>query len=255
MLGDGVNDVLALKQSDLGVAMGGGASAARSAAQVVLLDSRFAALPSVVAEGRRVIGNIERVGKLFITKTVYACLLALAVGVARLPFPFFPRHLTIVSSLTIGIPGFFLALSPSQARAQRGFTGRILRSALPMGTVAASATFLGYALARDEGLDIREARTVATFVLFGMGIWVLSIVVRPATRARVAVVVAMIGLFLAMIVLPGFRVAFDIDIPRTVMVFAIIGVIACGGALLEIGWHIGYTLGPRRRAVADDEET
>ena len=83
MIGDGVNDVLALKQADLGVAMGSGSSAARSAAQVVLLDSRFAGLPAVVAEGRRVIGNIEQVAKLFVTKTVYACLLAIAVGVAQ----------------------------------------------------------------------------------------------------------------------------------------------------------------------------
>ena len=246
MLGDGVNDVLALKQSDLGVAMGAGASAARNAAQVVLLDSRFAALPSVVGEGRRVIGNVERVGKLFITKTVYACLLAIAVGVARLPFPFYPRHLTIVSSLTIGIPGFFLALSPSQARVHRGFTGRILRAAIPMGTVAATATFFGYALARNEGLDIREARTAATFVLFGMGIWVLSIVVRPATRARLAVVAGMIGLFVLGIVIPGYRVAFDLDVPRLVVVMAIIGVVACGGALMEIGWRVANSVGPWR---------
>ena len=255
MLGDGVNDVLALKQSDLGVAMGAGASAARNAAQVVLLDSRFAALPSVVGEGRRVIGNVERVGKLFITKTVYACLLAIAVGVARLPFPFFPRHLTIVSSLTIGIPGFFLALSPSQSRVHHGFTGRILRAAIPMGTVAASTTFFGYALARNEGLDIREARTAATFVLFGMGIWVLSIVVRPATTARVAVVAGMIGLFLLMIAIPRFRTAFDLDVPRLVMVMAIIGVVACGGALMEIGWRVANAVGPWRPWKSNDEDS
>src|SRR5205814_8520622 len=156
MLGDGVNDVLALKQSDLGVAMGAGSSAARNAAQVVLLDSRFAALPAVVGEGRRVIGNIERVGKLFVTKTVYACLLCIAVGVARLPFPFFPRHLTIVSSLTIGIPAFVLALSPGNERVESRFLARVLGTALPAGIVAAGATFAGYALARDDGLSLPQ---------------------------------------------------------------------------------------------------
>ncbi|HEX9096054.1 MAG TPA: HAD-IC family P-type ATPase [Candidatus Dormibacteraeota bacterium] len=106
MVGDGVNDVLALKGADTGVAMGSGSSATRAVAQVVLLDNTFAALPSVIAEGRRVIANIERLANLFLTKTVYAFLLAVAVGVAGFPFPFLPRQLTIVGSLSIGIPAF-----------------------------------------------------------------------------------------------------------------------------------------------------
>src|SRR6266542_2605390 len=119
MTGDGVNDVLALKDADIGVAMGSGSAASRATAQLVLLDSSFAALPAAVAEGRRVIANIERTGNLFLTKTVYAMLLALAVGVAGVPFPFLPRHLTLISTLTIGIPGFFLALAPSDRPARR----------------------------------------------------------------------------------------------------------------------------------------
>jgi cation-transporting P-type ATPase E len=100
MTGDGVNDVLALKDADLGIAMGSGSAASRAVARVVLLHGRFASLPQVVAEGRRVIANVERVAKLFLTKTVYAMLLAVATGVAALPFPFLPRHLTLVGSLT-----------------------------------------------------------------------------------------------------------------------------------------------------------
>ena len=133
MTGDGVNDALALKDADIGIAMGSGASATRAVAQIVLLDGQFAAMPGVVAEGRRVIANVERVANLFVTKTVYAMLLAIAVGVARWPYPFLPRHLTIISSLTIGIPAFFLALAPNLARYQPGFVWRVLRFAARAG--------------------------------------------------------------------------------------------------------------------------
>src|SRR6266540_2541063 len=138
MTGDGVNDVLALKDADLGIAMGNGSPASRAVAQLVLLSSRFATLPDVVAEGRRVIANIERVAKLFVTKTVYATALAVAVGIARLPFPFLPRQLTLVGSLTIGIPGFFLALEPNLRRARPDLVRRVLAFAAPAGLVAAA---------------------------------------------------------------------------------------------------------------------
>jgi cation-transporting ATPase E len=234
MIGDGVNDVLALKQSDLGVAMGSGASAARSAAQVVLVDAGFSSLPAIVAEGRRVIANIQRVAVLFTTKTVYATLLAIAVGVAGLPFPFFPRHLTIVSSLTIGIPAFVLALAPAQARAEAHFLRRVLRAALPLGTVAAVATFVTYAVARDEGLASGPSRTAATFALFGMGMWVLVIVARPLTKVSEALVTALLAAFVVLVAIPGLRDPLALELPRAVMCMAVIGVVAMAGALMEL---------------------
>src|SRR5262249_53428682 len=169
MTGDGVNDVLALKDADLGIAMGSGAEASRSVAQLVLLDSTFDALPSVVGEGRRVLGNIERTSNLYVTKTVYAMLLAIGVGVFGLAFPFLPRHLTLIGALTIGIPSFFLALAPNQERARPGFLNRVLRFTIPAGTLAAVGTFLAYRLAVNEGVPLEQARTTATMVLCWIG--------------------------------------------------------------------------------------
>ena len=114
----------------------------------MLLDGRFATLPGVVAEGRRVTANIERVANLFITKTVWATLLAVAVGALLLPYPFLPRHLTIIDTLAIGIPSFFLALAPNPRRYRPGFAGRVLRFAIPAGSIVAAATFAAYYLAR-----------------------------------------------------------------------------------------------------------
>lgn len=131
MTGDGVNDVLALKDADIGVSMGSGSEATRAVAQIVLLNNSFATLPSVVAEGRRVIGNITRVATLFLVKTVYSVLLAVLVVCWRVEYPFLPRHLTLLSTLTIGIPAFFLALAPNTERAKPHFVRRVMRYSIP----------------------------------------------------------------------------------------------------------------------------
>ncbi|HDH02637.1 MAG TPA: HAD family hydrolase, partial [Actinobacteria bacterium] len=141
MSGDGVNDVLALKEADIGVAMGSGSDATKAVGQLVLVDGDFSALPRVVAEGRRVIANIERVANLYVTKTIYAFALVVAVGLAGFEFPFLPRHLTLVGSLTIGIPSFWLALEATGGRSEPGFVSRVFRFSIPTGLLAAMATF------------------------------------------------------------------------------------------------------------------
>jgi cation-transporting P-type ATPase E len=202
MTGDGVNDTLALKDADIGVAMGSGSAAARAVAQIVLLDNRFSSLPYVVAEGRRVLANVERVANLFLTKTFYALALALLVGVAGLPFPFLPRHLTLIGTLTIGVPAFFLALAPSNERARPGFVRRVLRFAIPAGLVAAGASFASYALARSNvESDLVQDRTTATITLFLVAWFVLFLVARPLVRWKIGLLAAMaVGFLLALYV-------------------------------------------------------
>ena len=142
MTGDGVNDALAIKTADIGIAMNSGAAATKAVARLVLLDGQFSHLPDVVAEGRQVIANIERVSMLFLTKTAYATGLAILFGVLVLEFPFLPRQLSITDGLTIGIPAFFLALMPNAQRYVPGFLKRSLSFAIPAGIIIAIALTL-----------------------------------------------------------------------------------------------------------------
>ena len=150
MTGDGVNDAMALKDAEIGVAMGNGSAATRAVAQLVLLDGKFSHLPDVVAEGRRVIANIERAASLFLVKNVYSLVLALITVVTAAAYPLAPIQLTLISNVTIGVPAFFLALGPNTRRYVPGFLNRVLRFAVPTGTVIAIAGEVGYVLIRPS---------------------------------------------------------------------------------------------------------
>ncbi|GHG65220.1 HAD-IC family P-type ATPase [Streptomyces griseocarneus] len=240
MTGDGVNDVLALKDADIGVAMGSGSEATRAVAQIVLLNNSFASLPSVVAEGRRVIGNITRVATLFLTKTVYSVLLAVLVVCTRVPYPFLPRHLTLLSTLTIGVPAFFLALAPNRERAQPHFVRRVMRYAVPAGLIAAAATFAAYLLARHHytGADALGAETsAATLTLFLVSLWVLAIIARPYTWWRVALVLTMGAAFLVVLATPWLQRFFALKLVGTTMPWAAVAIAAAAAAALEFAWR------------------
>ncbi|WP_217139701.1 HAD-IC family P-type ATPase [Streptomyces sp. AC627_RSS907] len=240
MTGDGVNDVLALKDADIGVAMGSGSEATRAVAQIVLLNNSFATLPAVVAEGRRVIGNITRVATLFLVKTVYSVLLAILVVCSQVEYPFLPRHLTLLSTLTIGVPAFFLALAPNKERAKPHFVRRVMRYAIPGGVVAAAATFTTYLVARQHysGPGALDAETsAATLTLFLISMWVLAIVARPYTWWRVGLVAAMGAAFLVVLVVPWLQDFFALKLVGVTMPWAAVGIAAGAAAALELLWR------------------
>ncbi|MDY0809779.1 HAD-IC family P-type ATPase [Kitasatospora purpeofusca] len=239
MTGDGVNDVLALKDADIGVAMGSGSDATKAVAQIVLLNNSFAVMPSVVAEGRRVIGNIERVAGLFLVKTVYSVLLALLVIFTHSPYPFLPRHSTVLSTLTIGVPAFFLALAPNNERARTGFVRRVLRLAIPGGVIAGTATFTAYALARaNHATDLESDTSVATLTLFLVAIWVLAIVARPYNWWRVLLIATMCGGFALVMTVPWLSDFFQLSLSGTRDPWLGVGIAVTAGLVLEVVWRV-----------------
>ncbi|RCV52423.1 HAD-IC family P-type ATPase [Marinitenerispora sediminis] len=235
MTGDGVNDVLALKEADIGVAMGSGSPAARAVAQIVLLDDRFATLPHVVAEGRRVIGNIERVANLFLTKTVYSMTMVTVVGLLGVAYPFFPRHATLINALTFGIPSFFLALASNGERARPGFVRRTLRLAVPAGIVSGLAAVASYLLALDGAAapDLAD-RTAPVITLCATTLWVLLLVARPYVWWKALLVAGMAGALLTVLLTPAGRSFFALDISDPAAVATALVVAACAAALITV---------------------
>ncbi|GAA0946262.1 HAD-IC family P-type ATPase [Nonomuraea longicatena] len=242
MTGDGVNDVLALKDADLGIAMGAGSPATKAVAQVVLLDNRFATMPTVVAEGRRVLANIERVSNLFLTKTFYAIVLSLLVGVLGLTFPFEPRHSTLVNALTIGIPAFFLALAPTDERSRPGFVPRVLRFAVPAGVICAAAVFLSFWAARTGSSTLVQDRTTAVITLFLTTWWVLVLVARPLLWWKTVLVATMLGLFTLTFALPLTRWFFALEPGDPGNDLVALGVSVAAAALISLAVKVTGTL-------------
>ena len=235
MVGDGVNDVPALKAARLAIAQGSGTQMARTVADVVLVRGEFAAVPAMVAEGRKILRNVQRVAKLFVTKSAFAAFLVLSIGLTPTAYPLLPRHLTLAASLTIGIPGFFLALAPSSGRySSRGFVRELSRFALPAGTAAGLGVLSSYLFALNV-LDLKliEARTVAVTVLVLVGLY-LILALEASGRVRGAAIstlclVLLIGYVLVLLV-PFARDFFLLAPPAP----AIIGP-ALAGATLAIG--------------------
>jgi cation-transporting ATPase E len=251
MTGDGVNDVLALKDADVGVAMASGSEATRSVAQIVLLDSNFSALPAVVAEGRRVINNIERVASLFLTKTVYSIMLSIFVGVLALNYPLRPIHLSVLSWFTIGVPAFFLALEPNDERVHPGFLTRVLGWAVPAGLVISSLTMIVFELVQfDAAIDAKHARTIAVMVAGSVALLNLYRVARPLNTLRMTLVITMCVLFALFFVVPFTRDVFELPLTRAWAYLAGAVAIVVAYPLLALGSRLSSSIARRRRTIA-----
>lgn len=241
MTGDGVNDALAIKEADLGIAMDTAAQATKAVARLVLLDGRFDRMPGVVAEGRRVIANIERVSMLFLTKTTYAFAIAVVFGLAAWAFPFLPRQLSITDGLTIGIPAFFLALMPNAARYQAGFLKRSLSFAIPAGIIVTLALIAVRAGAYRLGeFSVIELQSASTLTLAGVALWVLAVLARPVHLLRVLIVLAMYAGLALVWAIPFVRDFFQITwVPRDLGLL-VLAIVAAGVALVELlrAWHL-----------------
>ncbi|GAB3270584.1 HAD-IC family P-type ATPase [Sinomonas notoginsengisoli] len=204
MTGDGVNDALALKAADLGIAMGNAAPATKAVARLVLLDGRFSRLPAVLAEGRRIIANIERVSQLFLTKTIYAFLLGVGFGALTWGFPFLPRQLSTSDFLMIGFPAAVLALAPNARRYMPGFLRRAILMALPSGLAMAIAILGLYAYGRWATESSQEQIEAAAFLtLTASGLWVLTVAARPLNVWRVLLVASMYAGIVAVLTVPA----------------------------------------------------
>ncbi|NVM95092.1 HAD-IC family P-type ATPase [Arthrobacter wenxiniae] len=256
MTGDGVNDALALKHADIGIAMGSGAAATKAVSRLVLLDGKFSHLPNVVAEGRRVIANVERVANLFLSKTAYAILVSITIGILLWRYPFLPRQLSIVSSMTIGIPAFFLALLPNARRYQPGFLRRALMFSVPAGTIVAACIMAVYAFARafpDPALAPAQAaasaQTATTMTVLLVALWVLGALARPFDFWRSLLVAALVAGLVLIMALPFARNFFALEIPSGPLLAVTIGVTAGGCLAVELL----YRFLKKRGAVSERE--
>ncbi len=236
MVGDGINDVLAIKEADFSIAMGSGSETSRGTAHLVLLDNNFLALPDVIAEGRRIIGNMERTANLFITKAAYIITMALAVGLARTPFPFLPRHLTAIAFFTIGLPSIFLSFAKNNDRARPGFVARVFRFSLPSGAAIAALTLITFALARQfEPNRIELARTAATLTLFGSGLAMLILLATPKTIWQKIFYFTLFAGMCITVGTPSIRAFFGLAIPSIITWVVIITMISvCSIGLWQI---------------------
>jgi len=234
MVGDGVNDVPGLKAARLAIAQGSGVQMARSVADIVLVQSDFSTVPQLVAEGRRILRNLQRVAKLFVSKSAFAAFLILSIGITPTAYPLLPRHLTLGASLAVGIPSFFLALAPSAGSFRlKGFLRDVFNFAIPAGTAVGLGVLSSYLGALEVvHLPLVEARTVATAVMIIVGLYLilaLEATGRLRGTAVGAICLALLAAFVLVLLVPFSRDFFALAAPNIAIVL-----IAAAGSLVAI---------------------
>ena len=253
MVGDGVNDVPALKSARLAIAQGSGTQMARTVSDLVLVSGDFATVPPLVAEGRRALRNLQRVAKLYVTKSAFAAFLILTIGTSSDAYPLLPRHLSLAASLTIGIPTFFLALAPSSGPWRPdGFVRSVARFAIPAGVLVGTGLVAGYLFSvHDLNLSVADARTVALTTLIANGLYLVMALEAGGSRRRSSLVAGMCavmgGLYVAALLIPAARNFFALTVPGPEMI-----VTALAASAVSIGALVlsGYSL---RVAPADSD--
>ncbi len=249
MIGDGVNDVPALKRARLAVAMGSGAQVTKGVADIVLLKDQFSRLPRAVGEGRRIARNIHRLGRLYMTKTVYAAALIVLVAIPGFAFPFLPRHLTLAALLTIGIPSFVLALAPSDGPLYRGRLLRALAAfAVPAGLAIAIASIASFFMVDTVfGGSLEDGRTAATTTLIVLGLCFVLLLERGPGREHIAIqsymlaLVAGLGALYALFLAAApVRDFFDLSLLKAGQWFLALLSAALGLVIASVLWRLPY---------------
>jgi len=247
MIGDGVNDVPALKQARMAVAMGSGSQITKGVADIVLLKDQFSMLPRAVDEGRRIARNIHRLGRLYMTKSVYAAVLIGLTSVLGFTFPFLPRHLTVAAFLTIGIPSFVLALAPSEGPLYRGRLLRALAAfAVPAGVGTAAASMLSLFFVDGlAGGTLEEGRTAATTTLIVLGLCFILLLERGPGREHITIqtymlaMIAGLGALLAAVFALGpVRDFFELELLSAGQWFLSLVAVAAGLVIAGFGWRL-----------------
>ncbi|WP_022873842.1 HAD-IC family P-type ATPase [Nesterenkonia alba] len=239
MTGDGINDALAVKRADLGIAMGSGAPATKAVSRMVLLDGKFSRLPRVLDEGRKVIANTERLAQLFLTKTAYAVILGLFFAVAFWQFPFLPRQFSTADFIMLGLPAFFLALMPNAQRYRRGFLKRSALFSVAPAVAIVAALIAVSAFGRHFGDTAAQIQTASFITLSLVGLWVLNVSLRPLDAARISLVAGLYVLLVAVLLIPISQAYHLFLLPSAELLATAFAASVLGCGLVELG-HRGY---------------